>query len=144
MDILHKITRKVLLTVVGGTLYGANLRGANLRGADLLKCKGIAQTCVAPECGSFTAWKKCAGGVIVKLRIPASAKRSNATGRKCRAECAKVLRIYGATEATSLHDLSVVYRVGETVKCHTWEPDRWIECGGGIHFFMTRQEAEEY
>jgi hypothetical protein len=23
-------------------------------------------------------------------------------------------------------------------------PDRWQECAGGIHFFITREEAEAY
>ena len=26
----------------------------------------------------------------------------------------------------------------------SWEEDRWIECGGGIHHFLTRTEAEAY
>jgi hypothetical protein len=27
------------------------------------------------------------------------------------------------------------------VRCDTWNEDRWTECGGGIHFYLTREEA---
>jgi len=129
----------------GADLYGANLSGADLRGADLEGTSGIKGTYIAPETGSFTAWKKCKNGVIVKLRIPAKARRSNATGRKCRADFVKVLQVFGAEEGRSMHDNGkTVYRKGETVHCDTWCEDRWTECGGGIHFFMTREEAESY
>jgi hypothetical protein len=30
------------------------------------------------------------------------------------------------------------------VRCDKWNEDRWIECGGGIHFFLTRIEAERH
>jgi hypothetical protein len=76
------------------------------------------------------------------LLIPQKARRSNATGRKCRAEYAKVLRVFGATEGISQYDDKVVYHKGETVRCDTWNEDRWTECGGGIHFYLTRIEAE--
>src|SRR5579859_1003255 len=104
----------------GADLYGADLRGANLYGADLRGAKDLsplaaAQTSVVPETGELTGWKKCQDDVIVKLRIPASAKRSNATGRKCRASAAKVLEVFGAEAGISQHDSSFVYRKGETV-----------------------------
>ena len=35
MEIKHKITNKVLLTIEGDSLQGANLQGANLQGANL-------------------------------------------------------------------------------------------------------------
>jgi|SRR5579859_256293 len=131
-------------------LYGANLRGANLYGADLRGAKDLsplvaAQTSVVPEAGELTGWKKCRGGVIVKLRIPASAKRSNATGRKCRASAAKVLDVFGADEGVSQHDTSFIYRKGETVTpVEPFDEDRFNECASGIHFFITRLEAENY
>ena len=81
---------------------------------------------------------------MVKLKIPASAKRSSATGRKCRAEFVEVIEAVGAEVGISIHDPTVVYRVGETVKCDNWCEDRWEECAGGIHFFITKAEAEAY
>lgn len=80
----------------------------------------------------------------MKLKIPSRAQRSNATGRKCRAEYVKVLSIYGGKkEAISRHDDTTKYVIGKTVRCDMWNPDRWVECGGGIHFFLTRKEAED-
>ena len=52
------------------------------------------QTRILPE-GDIIGYKKCRDGVIVKLLIPIKAKRSHAFGRKCRAEYAKVLEIFG-------------------------------------------------
>jgi len=133
----------------GANLQGADLWGANLQGADLWGAKDLSGSIAAsllmcPEYGEFTGWKKCQNSIIVKLLIPADAKRSSATGRKCRAEFATVLEVIGASEGISQHDNKTVYRTGETVRCDKWEEDRWIECGGGIHFFITRAEAENY
>ena len=129
----------------GADLHGADLRGANLYGASLCGAKNSelaqAQTVLLSE-GNLVGWKKCKNNVIVKMLIPQKAKRSNSTGRKCRAEYAQVLRVYGAAEGLSLHDGKTVYRKGETVTCDSWNPDRFVECGGGIHFYITRIEAE--
>jgi len=102
-----------------------------------------AQTVIAPE-GDLIVWKKCRGEILVKLLIPRDAKRSNATGRKCRADFADVLEIIGADVGISQHDADVVYRVGQRVTCHKWGENRWEEFAGGIHFFLTREEAEAY
>ena len=131
----------------GAYLYGAylewaNLKGANLKGAYNLPPLAAAQTVIAPE-GDLIVWKKCQAGILVKLLIPRDAKRSNATGRKCRADFADVLEIIGADVGISQHDANVVYRVGQRVTCHKWGENRWEECGG-IHFFLTREEAEAY
>ncbi len=135
----------------GANLYGANLRRADLYGADLyganLREADLRNTCAnlqCPEEGSFTAWKKCKNNVIVKLLIPGDAKRSSATSRKCRASRAIVLDVIGANEGISKHDSSVTYRKGDTIIPDSFDDDRWNECSNGIHFFITRQEAEEY
>ena len=132
----------------GADLSGADLRGADLRVADLRGAKDIpyfvsAQTVIVPE-GQIVGWKKCRANVIVKLTIPAEARRSNATGRKCRAEYAEVAEVIGADVGISMHDGRTEYRVGQRVTCHKWCDDRWEECAGGIHFFITRDEAEDY
>lgn len=36
------------------------------------------------------------------------------------------------------------YRVGETVRPDRFDDDRWNECAPGVHFFITRAEAETY
>ncbi|HZS71040.1 MAG TPA: DUF5758 domain-containing protein [Candidatus Acidoferrum sp.] len=127
----------------GANLYGANLYGAKLKdvkNADLI----LAQTSLLPSDGPFVGWKKCRDNVIVKLAIPSKARRSNAGGRKCRAEYVKVLEVFGADKGISLHDETVVYEAKKVVRCDQWNEDRWVECGGGIHFYITRLEAEAH
>ena len=132
-------------------LCGANLCGADLRGADLYGAKNapfIPMTC--PDSGSFTAWKK-AHGHIVKLLIPEDARRSSASGRKCRCDKAVVVAIETVSgESTELdeiasdHDGTFIYKVGETVTEPNFCEDRFKECAEGIHFFINRQEAVDY
>ena len=132
----------------GADLYGADLHGADLRGADLHGAKNISALMLATllivPTGQFDGWKKCAGGTIVHVRIPSAAKRSNATGRKCRASYVRVLEVFNGTEGISIHDGKTKYIAGKTVKCDKWEEDRFVECGGGIHFYLTREEAEAH
>ena len=129
-------------------LRGADLRGADLRGADLRDAKGCYLSC--PTEGSFIGWKK-ASGHIVKLRIPEDARRSSATGHKCRCDKAYVMEIQNmdgtkATEDTvrSDHDKNFVYTVGATVEVPDFDDNRWSECAPGIHFFIDRRAAVEY
>ncbi len=98
---------------------------------------------IIPE-GEFVAWKKTREGVM-KIRIPASARRSNATTRKCRAEYVVPIEMpEGYTECHSSYDYGFTYRLNEIARCNAWNHDRWMECSGGIHFFLTREEAENY
>ena len=132
----------------GCDLSRSDLSGCDLSECDLSECKNIpsiviAQTCILPE-GTLIGWKKCQFNVIVKLQIPAEARRSNGTGRKCRAEFVDVLEVIGGKTAISRHDCKTKYIAGTRVTCHEWCEDRWNECAGGIHFFITREEAEAY
>ena len=135
--------------LLGANLLGANLLGADLLGANLSGAKNIpaincAQTLACPEVGAFDGFKKCKNDVIVHVRIPAESRRSSATSRKCRAQFVDVIKVFGVEEGISQHDEKTVYRAGERVTCDRWNDDRWTECGGGIHFFITRAEAEAY
>ena len=132
----------------GADLRSADLRGANLCGANLRDAKGCYLSC--PTEGSFIGWKK-ASGHIVKLRIPEDARRSSATGHKCRCDKAYVMEIQNmdGTRATvdavrSDHDQNFVYTVGATVEVPDFDDNRWSECAQGIHFFIDRREAVEY
>lgn len=132
-------------------LQGVDFRRADLRGADLQGAKNAESALarmVVPSEGDIIGWKKAwtpsGEPCIVKLRIPEAAKRSNATGRKCRAEYAEVLEVFGAEYAKSDYDGSVKYRPGQTVRPDSWDDNRWNECSHGIHFFITRTEAEEW
>ena len=126
---------------------------------------------VCPKHGEFIAYKKgCSlykylhddyeepypDAAIITLKIPANAKRSSASGRKCRASEAEVLQIeeinpkrefkYYSKHARSLIDSSFIYHVGEIVKPigEKFDENRFHECAPGIHFFMTKQEAIDY
>jgi hypothetical protein len=132
----------------GADLRGAHLRGAYLSGADLRGAKGaelaIASTRILPD-GDLIGWKKCREGVIVKLRIPADAKRSSAFGRKCRAEYADVLEVFGAElGVTDAHGPKTEYRAGKRVTPDRFDDNWQEECSGGIHFYITRLEAESH
>ena len=136
----------------GAYLRGADLRDADLRGADLRRADGIHLSC--PDSGSFVAFKKANNdrkSVIVKLQIAETAKRSSATGRKCRCNEAIVLGIESLDglktdyeNAYSSHDSGFIYEVGKTVSVENFDYNRFNECAAGIHFFITRQEAVEY
>ena len=135
-----------MVDLSGVNLYRANLQDADLRGAKNVPFIPM----VCPDSGSFTAWKK-ANGHIVKLLIPEDARRSSATGRKCRCDKAVVLAIETVSgeptelnEIASNYDNRFIYRVGETVTEPKFCENRFKECAEGIHFFINRQEAVEY
>jgi hypothetical protein len=143
-------------------LYGANLSGADLSGADLSRADlsradlsradlsgaknaelAIAMTRIVGE-GTLIGWKKCQNNVIVKLRIPEDAKRSHAFGRKCRAEFVDVLEVIGAEVGISMHDEETKYCAGQRVTPDKFDENWMDECSSGIHFFITKLEAENY
>ena len=149
-------------------LYNANLGGANLEGsyligANLFRAKLVGANLEnviydhttlfyalqCPEKGNFIAYKK-AGKCIVELEILESSKRSSATTRKCRCDKARVISIENietgekVMEVSSNRDKDFIYKVGEVVSVDNFNEDRWVECTTGIHFFMTKHEAESY
>src|SRR3990167_8727254 len=124
----------------GADLIRADLSGANLSGAKDADY-AIARTRILPD-GDLIVWKKCTDGVIVKLKIPETAKRSHAFGRKCRAEFADVLEVIGAEFGIGNHDGKTEYRVGQRVTPDKWDENWQEECSHGIHFYITRAEAE--
>ena len=124
----------------GAYLGGANLGGANLEDADLEGAK-LSDFQIVPQEGSFIAYKKVNTGVI-KLLIPEDAQRtSTLVGRKCRASYVKVLEGSGVS-LTYLTKLE--YKEGEFVYPDKYDDDIRVECTHGIHFFMTKKEAENW
>lgn len=140
-------------------LFGANLSWANLFEANLSRAKNVNDVIWSlytafyplqcPEFGAYTAYKK-AKRLIVELEIPADAKRSSATSRKCRASKARVISITdidgnpAGEQVASDHDADFLYIVGETVEVANFEENRWIECAPGIHHYITRAEAVKH
>jgi len=133
----------------GAELSGANLReaelsGANLSEANLSEAK-LSDYQIIPEADSFTGWKKLQNDVICKLEIPAEAKRTcSLVGRKCRAEFVRVLEGDGQSIDPSGEGQVLEYRVGKIVRADSFDDDIRVECSHGIHFFVTRKEAEEF
>ena len=130
-------------------LYEANLSRANLKGADL-KDTTLPRFQI-PQDGALTVYKKLQQNCIARLLIPAKAKRTAClVGRKCRAEYVKVLSITSwdgkekFKEQNGSRDRDLVYKVGQTINPDSYNDDTREECTNGIHFFLTRKEAEEY
>ena len=139
--------------LVGAYLKGANLADANLAGANLTSVyfEGvkntelvIAKACILPE-GDLIGWKKCQNEVIVKLKIPENAKRTNAFRRNCRAEFVDVLEVIGAEVGLSVYDNGETkYEAGKRVMSDSFEENLQEDLASGIHFFITRAEAEAF
>jgi uncharacterized protein YjbI with pentapeptide repeats len=150
----------------GANLSGANLSRANLSGADLseanlsganLSGAGLSDkdipyilsfTQIVND-GTLTVWKKGSNNTIIELEIPKEAKRINCIGsRKCRAEFAKVKSITRQgkklKEANGLYQPFFTYTVGKMVIPDLFDPSPLNECSHGVHFFLTRLEAERW
>lgn len=135
-------------------LCNADLRLAKLSHADLSDAI-IAWGLACPQTGSFEAWKKVISKnkteFLVKLLVPADAKRSSATTNKCRCEFADVLEITNikTNQAVQLVENikyvpNITYRVGERVYPDSFDDNRWNECSHGIHFFVDKESAIHY
>ena len=138
-------------------LRDANLRDADLRDANLRDAKYIPFIPMAcPTDGDFIGWKKVNYGekyYLVKLMVPADAKRCSSTGRKCRCSKALVLDISllvdgkeAGKEKNVINNRYVptLYEVGKVVEPDSFDENRFRECSHGIHFFIDRQEAINY
>lgn len=128
----------------------ADLSDANMSDANLSRAN-LGHRSIVPESGAFTGWKKLQGGVIAQLHISAKAERvSSYVGRKCRASKVCVVAMFGRDGSPvtgpvgGLHDAYFVYTTGAVVVPDSFDPDQRVECSHGIHFFITRKEAEEY
>ena len=132
-------------------LSGADLNGAYLYGAKLKKAKNIPYISFAcPSDGAFIGWKKIYS-FLIKLYIPASAKRCSGTTKKCRCDKAKVLGIYNLDGSKADTNKVVnktrtycIYEVGKMIYPDSFDDDRWNECSHGIHFFINKQDAINY
>ena len=151
------------------SLYGADLRACNLSNCDCdgtvftssilvgANLKGLKDTertvhfrMACPEKGYFFGYKKCFNDRMVKLLIPADAKRSSSTSNACRCDKAITVAIMNKdktgfyTEASSFVDGEFIYRLGEISYADSYHEDRWLDSSHGIHFWMTFEEALRY
>ena len=154
VDLSYANLQHVDLTVIN--LKDVNLSNADLYYAYLDNIVQLNANFTNVKGLNFIGWKKCynvnnKNPYIVKLEIPADAKRSSATTEKCRCSKAKVLEIQNldgtianVDEVSSLLFNNFYYKVGEMVYPDSFDDRFWLECSHGIHFFMKRQDAVDY
>jgi hypothetical protein len=121
------------------------------------KCSAINSNIIfprhVPSDGSFIAWKKADSvdeAVIIKLRIPEDAKRFCANN-KCRADKVEVLgfetlggeKLPDDTIVHSFWDPLFKYHTG-FIEVYNFDDNPQVECGKGIHFFLSRDDAVNY
>lgn len=132
--------------IIGADLRGANMidadmRGANMRGADISGTDRLRKGIKLNE--PIIGWKKCKNDVLVKLEIPRGAIVFSINNSKCRTDKAKVLEIIGGNRAYSKYKFFSYY-VGDVIEIFDFNCEYNVECAEGIHFFKTREEAENY
>lgn len=151
-----------------GNFCNCNLSNVNLETSNIKKCnfhKNILDNIImpnypmaCPEYGSFVGYKKVVDfndftkHYILKLRIPADAKRSSATDKLCRCNKAEVLNIQNLDgssvdnilTARNICNYKFIYKIGEIVEEPNFNECRWEEYTSGIHFFINREDAVNY
>ncbi len=126
--------------MTGARIHEIDLNPENLKGV-----KGLHMPIFCPEEGSFTAWKKCRDGKVVKLFIPEHAERKGNSLHSCRASEAVVLEIFDkdgnpVEDAASCHDKDFIYRKGETVYPKAADKEHMGDWDG-IYFVLSRSET---
>lgn len=131
---------------------GTNMYGASLISTDLSCSNG---NLIEYRKGKILrddiiGYKKCVDehnryAVTVTLKIPRGSIVFSINGHKCRTNRAIVMAISGVPRAYSLlHEHCMSYYVGDEINIYNFDCQYNRECAEGIHFFMTREEAEEY
>ena len=157
---------KVLYVVESDNLISVNLQNANLQNADLQRTNlrradlrraylqeaslqdvnlqdaniidAIFSPFQIPE-GELIVYKRIKE-MLIQLRIPREAKRTAClVNRKCRAEYAIVENI-----AYSIEHKGCFYAIGKKVIPDGYDDDIRVDCTYGIHFFLTKEEAEKW
>lgn len=133
---------------VNADLYGADFSTAifkevNMEGADITDAvlpeqergrKGIILD------KPIEGYKVLANNNICHLLIPKGAVVFCINGDKCRTNVAKVLE----GEGPSAYDPHFLYVKGKTLRIPNFDLRYNHECGTGIHFFKTLEEAQNY
>lgn len=126
-------------------LHNANLYNANLSNVKLCNAKGnlieYRKGKILTE--NIIGYKKCKDNIIVTLEIPRGAIVFSINGNKCRTNRAKVIAIDGADRAFSIYKY-MSYYVGDEFNIYNFNCQYNKECGEGIHFFMTKEEAKNF
>lgn len=127
-------------------LYNVELVYANLNNAILDEKEKIRQGVILDK--NMIGYKKAViddKNVIVTLEIPKNAIFFSINNKKCRTNICKVVDIEGDfNKAYSFYDNKFVYEKGKTIRIKDFNLQYNVECGTGIHFFRTKQEALDY
>jgi hypothetical protein len=92
-------------------------------------------------------YKKC-NNAIVTLQVPKGAIVFSINNYKCRTVKAEVIAIDGdETKGKTIesdYDSNFIYEVGKIVEVKDFNLMYNIECSTGVHFFWTKEQAENY
>ena len=92
----------------------------------------------------MTGYKKSNENKIITFEIPIGAKILSINNYKRRANKAKVIDMQGRAELSSMYDNGFKYHVGDEIEIEDFDERYNVECGNGIHFFLTRKEAKKF
>lgn len=144
-EILERHKHWIMEDCDGWETMKVDLRGADLRDADL---RGAEGNLIEYRKGKILTkdiigYKKCIGNEIVTLKIPRGSIVFSINGNKCRSNQAEVIGIDGGNRAFSSYKY-MSYYAGDKITVYDFNCEYNVECAEGIHFFMTREEAENY
>lgn len=141
-------------------LMDANLEYANLRSSILLQANLSGTDFVGANLGDamldenekcrlgiildepIVGYKMSMEGKIIELEIPEGAIVFSINNGKCRANKAIIKKCDGIQH--SMFDRNFEYKEGKKLKIGNFDLRSNIECSTGIHFFRTKNEAENY
>ena len=127
-------------------LSNADLRYANLSNADLSETEKIRKGVIIDK--PVRVFKKCIKNKIVELELLKGSIVFSINNKKCRTNKAKVISINGMHEkglkCCSSYSNKFIYEVGKIVEVKDFDLMYNVECSSGIHFFWTKEEAEDY
>jgi hypothetical protein len=122
--------------ILGKTTFsGANLNGAKFDDSE--KCR-LGMVLKEPMKG----YKKTFEGNVIELEIPEGATVFSINKDKCRTNKAIVKKCKGIQHSILFY--SFEYRKGDVLEIKNFNTKYNVECGEGIHFFRTKEEAERY
>ena len=127
-------------------LSNAILSNANLRYANLSNAEKIRKGVIIDK--PVRVFKKCIKNNIVELELLKGSIVFSINNKKCRTNKAKVISINGMCEkglkCCSSYSDKFIYEVGKMVEVKDFDLMYNVECSSGIHFFWTKEEAEDY
>ena len=127
-------------------LSNADLRYADLSNANLTNDEKIRKGVIIDK--PVRVFKKCIKNNIVELELLKGSIVFSINNKKCRTNKVKVISINGKCEkglkCRSSYNYKFIYEVGKTLEVKDFDLMYNVECSSGIHFFWTKEEAEDY